>query len=268
MNLIKDIESLDHLMQKYFVKNTITNNYVLIAAYHHLIEDQKLYFTTSPSNLCILVKKADFYRLYYYINNQDELIDFENDSSVVMEILYRGETHKPTEIISYWEKCGFKPHLTRDNLIASYSQLIIPIDKPAYLEIKHAETEAEINFTKELIESTLDKYTGDILTYEEVSTFVKNRNVLCAYWAGKLSGILQFEIKNNMVWLGHIAVDSEFRGKGIAKELVKAYIQTNVSQPGTKYQLWVIQNNIGATALYYKFGFVYNNKSSASMIKN
>ena len=268
MNLIEDIESLNEIIDNYFVKNTITNNYMLSSAYSQYIADKNLFCVTTVSNVCILIKKADFYQLYYYINNQNELLAFDIDQPITMEILYRGETQRPDEILSYWEKCGFKQHLTRDNMMASYKQITFSSKDASDIEIKYAETEAEVIFTKELIENTLDKYTGDILTYDEVHDFVANKNVICAYWKGKLCGILQFEIKNKVVWLGHVAVASGYRGKGIAKELVKAYIVNNAMQSNTRYQLWVIQDNIGATTLYHKFGFIYGNKSSVSMLKN
>jgi len=268
MNLIKDIESLNKLIQNYFVKNTVTNNYVLSDAYSHYIAEKRLFSVTSESNVCILLEKPDFYRMYYYINNQNELVTFDSDKPVTMEIIYRGEANRPYDALAYWEKCGFQKHLTRDNMMGVYQQFVIPSEKASQVEIRYAETESEMLFSKELIENTLDKYTGDILSFEEVKTFVDNKNVICAYLEGKLCGMLQFEIKNNVVWLGHIAVARGFRGKGVANELVKAYIINNAVQPDTRYQLWVIQDNIGATNLYHKFGFIYGNKSSASMLKH
>lgn len=267
MNLIKDIESLNDLIQKHFVKNTLTNNYVLADSYLKYIAENKLYSVSTTSNVCILVKKPDFYQLYYYINNQEEQIRLDVDKPITMEILYRSESQRPVEIFLYWEKCGFKQHLTRDNMVASFQQLSVPTGIASKVEIRLAESEADIIFTKQLIETTLDKYTGDVLTYEEVRSFVENKNVICASLEGKLCGILQFEIKNNVVWLGHISVAEGFRGKGVANELVRSYIVSNAKQPNTRYQLWVIQDNIGAVKLYHKFGFIFGNKSSASMLK-
>ncbi len=88
-----------------------------------------------------------------------------------------------------------------------------------------------------------------------------------AYDEERLCGALQFEIKNNVVWIGHIAVSAGFRGKGIANELVKSYITINANQPNTRYQLWVMQDNPGAIGLYKKFGFIFANKTAASMLK-
>jgi ribosomal protein S18 acetylase RimI-like enzyme len=268
MNLINNLEILNNLIQKYFIKGTVTNNYVLSGDYLHYIAARELFYISSSSNLCLLVKKNDFYKLYYYINDHDEGMYINAGLPVTMEILYRGLEEKPVEIMKYWEKYGFKEHLSRDCMVVTYKQTALLLPNFSGAELKYAESEAEIIFTKDLIENSLDKFTGDILSYDEVKSFVKKKNVICAYLEGKFCGILQFEIKNNVVWLGHIAIANEFRGKGIANELVKAYIVDNAVQPNTRYQLWVIQDNLAAKTLYLKFGFFYGNKSTVSMLKH
>jgi ribosomal protein S18 acetylase RimI-like enzyme len=267
MNPVKDIKSLNEIIQNYFLKKTVTNNYLLPEAYAQYITEKKLYFITSVSNAFFLLEKQGFYQLYFYINNENEILLVDAGKPVVMEILYRGEAKRPNDIMVYWEKCGFRQHLTRDNMAATFNQLTIPSDSAQGVELKYAESREEILFVKELLENALDKYTGDILSYDEVYEYVQKKNVICALWNGEPVGALQFELKNNVFWLGHVAVADEFRGKGVAKELVKAYIADNAKDSGTKYQLWVIQNNMGAVNLYRKFGFMYGNKSSASMLK-
>jgi|WetSurSiteA1Bulk_404760.scaffolds.fasta_scaffold13435_2 ribosomal protein S18 acetylase RimI-like enzyme len=267
MDLISDIETLNDIIREYFVINTITNNYVLVETYTRHIADKRLFYVTAGRNAGILVKTLDYYKLYYYINDQAELMVPDSIEPIMMEILFRGEAHRPREIIAYWEKCGFRQHLTRNLMMASYNQLILPEGQSSDIEIRYAVSDMEIVFSKDLIESTFDKYTGDILTLEEIKSFVKNKSIICAYLSGNLCGILQSEIKNSVVWLGHIAVKPEFRGNGIAKALVRKYIINNAMQPNTKFHLWVIQNNTQATNLYQQFGFVYGNKSSVSMLK-
>jgi ribosomal protein S18 acetylase RimI-like enzyme len=123
-------------------------------------------------------------------------------------------------------------------------------------------------FAEKLLRNSLDMYTGDLLSMDEIKHYVSNRNVLIALYNNETAGVLQFEVKNKIVWLGHIAIDEKFRGKGIANELVKKYIQDNQIVFNTKYQLWVIQDNEAAVKLYRKFGFVYGNKSSTSLLKD
>lgn len=267
MNQIKNIKVLDEIIKKYFVKNTITNNYILPNVYLNYINSSKLFFAENGTNASIIVEKENFYQLYYYINNRDELIKLNLNKPMVMEILYRGDTQKPIEIFNYWEKCGFKQHLVRDNLMAGFNQIKFPSKCNSDLVIKYIDSEKELIFTKTLIENTLDKYTGNILSYDEILDYMKKKNIICAYYEGIMCGILQFEIKNNVVWLGHIAVSPEFRGKGIAKELIREYILANSTLTNCRYQLWVIKDNANAMILYQKFGFVYANKSSGSMLK-
>jgi GNAT superfamily N-acetyltransferase len=267
MKLITSIEILNEITSNYFLKKTITNNYLLPAAYLQLIDDKKIFFIVGNTNCLLFVEKNGFYRLFYYINNLSEILEVISNKPIVMEILFRGESHKQQGIFNYWEKCGFKKHLTRDNLVASFKQMTLPKEQLSGLKWKYANTELETIFTQKLLENSLDEYTGDRLSSEEVKSYVKNNNIICAYWENELAGALQFEIKNNIVWLGHIAVSPKFRGKGIAKELVKVYIEVNKTTPSTRYQLWVINDNLSAVRLYNRFGFIYGNKSSASMLK-
>lgn len=268
MELIPDIGTLNNLIQEYLIKNTVTNSYVMADAYTSHITERRLFYFATGHNACILLERSDYYQLYYFINDKDELTVPDTDCPVMMEILYRGESQRPGEIIAYWEKAGFRQHLTRDVLSASYSNLVIPSVDNAKIDIKYAETEREAVYSKELIEQTFDKYTGDVLSIGETQSYLVKKNILCAYLEGSLCGILQFELKNNVVWLGHIAVSPEFRGYGIANALVKKYIVDNAISPATRYQLWVIQDNATAVSLYHKFGFVYGNKSSASMLRD
>ena len=268
MKKIDSVAELSALIERYSIRGTITNNYLLTDTYSQLVKDGNMFWIEGQKNACILHEKSEFYQLYYFINDVNEKIDINSHKPVTMEILYRGNLQRPDSIQAYWECNGFKPHITRDSMMATYEQLILPADKNPDIEIKFAKSGFESNYAKELIDSTFDKYTGDILTSEEINTLAANNNILCAYWMGDICGILQFEIKNNVVWIGHIAVSSNFRGKGVAQELVNEYIIRNVVNPKTRYQLWVIQDNSNARALYNKFGFVYANKSSASMLKS
>lgn len=267
MQKINTPEMLNNLIESYFRKNTITNNYMMVATSNDYIAQGRLFMLKSLSNAFILLEKNDFYQLYFYLNDLNELINNLPDKPVVMEILYRGESHRPGEVIEYWEKCGFHQHLIRDNMMAAYKQLTMPVTGNPEVNINFAESSDDISFVKELLERSLDKYTGDQLSIEELNQSAANKKLLLAWFDNKPAGFLRFEIKHNVIWLGHIVVTADFRGKGIANELVLNYIRRNETGPETRYQLWVIQDNKGAVSLYRKFGFVYGNKSTISMLK-
>lgn len=264
---ISDIKITKSLLDSFSGKNTVTNNFLLLDSYERFITQGSLFFITTGSNLFFIIERNDYYQVYYHINDLKDHFNAAFNKPSMMEILYRGEKNRPDDIIGFWEYSGFKQHLTRNMMMSTFAQLTLPEKKENEVVIKYADTASESLFTKKLIEDTFDKYTGEILTIEEIDAFISKGNVICAYWRGMLCGILQFDVRNNVVWIGHIAVDPEFRGRGIASELVRSYIDENVKQPGTRYQLWVLQNNPGAIALYEKFGFKFGNKSSASMLK-
>lgn len=267
MKYITNLNQLDDAVQLYFRKGTLTNNYLLVKAYEEYILNKKLAFVSTESNIAFLLEKHDHYQIYYYLNNFQEILVLPIDKPIVMEVLYRGESRLPNEIFYYWEKHGFKMHLTRDNMVAVYNKINIHQDESVDIVIRYAVSVEEVQFAQNIFDAALDKYTGDRLTFNELKQYALQNNLFCAYYNGELAGVLQFEIKNNVVWLGHIAVDESYRGKGIAKELVRRYIADNKSDQNTRYQLWVIQDNMGAINLYRKFDFVYGNKSTASMLK-
>lgn len=267
MNRVASIEDLDAFFKKYFLKNTLTNNYVLVEAYSQLIYDGRLYFCETNSNIFFLIEENSYFKLYYLINDTDEDIKISSDKPVTMEIVYRGPLNKPNNLINFWERNGFKQHLTRDNLSLTYGKVNqIEVSNPK-VHLKYAENIEDARLIKNLFESSLDKYTGDLLSISEVFEFVKKKNIICAYINIEFCGALQFEIKNNIIWLGHIVTDPNYRGNGIANLLVKKYIEDNALSSNSKYQLWVIDDNIAAKSIYNKFGFLYTNKSTTSLLK-
>lgn len=267
MKRILALEELNDIISDSFKKGTITNNYMLLDVYETYIKNDKLLVSSDGINAALLLDKNDFYQLYFYLNDLGTPLHIQFDKPVVMEILYRGLANKPQKVITYWENLGFDQHISRDNMMATWNKILLPVIQQDKLQISLASNAQEVEFAKELFDHALDKYTGDRLSFEELSSLMNNENLLCAFYEKKLAGILQFEIKNKVVWLGHIAIDSQFRGKGIANELVYNYITLNKSDNNTRYALWVIQNNEPALNLYRKFGFVYGNKSTISLLK-
>jgi len=268
MKRVQTLDELNDIVSASFKKGTITNNYLLVDAYETYIKNRELLVSTDGINTFFLLDKIDFYQLYFYLNDLNVPIQINVDKPLVMEILYRGLGNKPAPVITYWESIGFVQHFSRDNMMAPSNKIRLPDSHSDKLKVRLASNEVEIRFAKELFDSSLDKYTGDRLSYEELNTSMKSKNLLCAHYETELAGALQFEKKNKIVWLGHIAIHPKFRGKGIANALILEYIIRNKSKDSTRYALWVIQDNEPAVHLYRKFGFVYGNKSTISLLKS
>jgi GNAT superfamily N-acetyltransferase len=263
--LIDNLEKVNQLISDYNRKKCISNNYLLTSQFESLIENKKLYEVASNDNLILLVDRVISFQVFYHINNLEEPILVDVNKLLMMEIVYKGE--QPSLIKDFWTRSGFAEHLTRINLALIYNQRNVLPNIDNKLLIKIADNEFESKSTTYLFESDLDRYTGDLKTYEEINQYVKNKNILCAYYENEFCGALQFEFKQSICWLGHIAINSKYRGKGIANALVSTYIELNKQTEDSKYQLWVIDNNIPAVSLYNKFGFKHTGKSTVSMLK-
>jgi GNAT superfamily N-acetyltransferase len=238
----------------------------LAETFNKQIKDHKLSFFLSGDNLILLLDKTGFYQLYFYLNNLSIGLNLSINKPVVTEILYRDEKF-PLDIINYWYGQNFKQHLKRDIMIASLESINLPAISYSTIEIDYACLEKEVLFSEKLFRDSFDIFTGDFLSEDEIRQYIISRNILIAYYNNEMAGALQFEVKNKIVWLGHLAIDQKFRGKGIANVLVRKYIMDNQTELNTKYQLWVIQDNVAAINLYRKFGFVYGNKSTTSLLK-
>ncbi len=264
-SLIDDFESLNQLITKFQKKNTYSNNYFLIQQFVSLIEEKKMYVFVGQENLYLLVDRGISFQVYYHVNDLAENVDFGVSKPLMMEIVYRGLPPEAVKI--FWIRNGFKDHLTRNNLILVSKDIKqIELGESA-VKIKLADTSDEAIKITALFQTELDTYTSDAKSLAEITEYVNSQNVLCAYIGNEFAGALQFEWKQNNCWLGHIAVDNKFRGKGIANRLVAEYIRVNAINENTKFQLWVINDNLPAINLYTKFGFRYTGKSTVSLLR-
>lgn len=135
------------------------------------------------------------------------------------------------------------------------------------IRIESAKSENELLYAKRLMEENLDLYTGDQLTMEEIQYFANKICLYIAYDGEQPCGMLQADLKNGVFWLGHIVVETNYRGKGIATALVDHYLNAGIRLNCNQFQLWVIQDNVPAINLYKKYGFNYMNRSTCSMLK-
>jgi ribosomal protein S18 acetylase RimI-like enzyme len=267
LELIKDIDSYNYLLDKYTLKDTLTNNYLMAEQVSVLIENKNLTFIEGVRNLYFFVEHLNAIQIYCHLNDLVEQIELPIHLSFTMEIVYRGQLKRPLEALDFWNKNNFKTHLTRDNYSLVYKSKTEGVKTNSRINLSLAQTEEESGYIHQLFSKDLDKYTGDQKSFVEIKKYVSSGLILVARVENQLCGALQFEWKSNNCWLGHIVVDGQFRGQGIANALVDYYIETNKKTDQTRYQLWVIDDNLPAVNLYKRFGFIYAGKSTVSMLK-
>lgn len=266
MNLVKieKYEQYLQLVERYNRKGRLTNDYIQNDAADLIIHD-KLYIVRGRDNALLLVQKDGFYRLYYYINNLDELLELP-ESELMTEILFRG-VHAPEIEVQVLENMGFRKNLVRDQYYAKYASLTLPA-LISGLKIEIATSKEDVVWAIKLFNASFDKWSGDYIPEAMADLLIQEQAVLMAKdVGGNRLGALQLETIKGVTWLNHVAVVEAARGKGVGLGLVEAYIERGHADANSRYMLWVQRQNEPAVSLYLKKGFTYTNKSTLSMIR-
>lgn len=264
---IANVRQVEDIRDHYFIKDCLTNNYLMLDEYESLIGQERLYAICAQKNACFLVRKDKCFRVYYYINDVTEPMELGSLDDYVLEILYRGEKHYPANEVAYWECCDFKTHLIRDQYEAQYRNLRIKTEDMEGRGVDFASELEDVLFACDLFNSVFDPYSGDYISQEQIRRLLDERNILIAYENGRRAGALHFYNKNNRVWLGHVAVLDEYRGQHLGGALVDTYIRKNAVSDTVRFSLWVQRQNRTAVNMYQGKGFRYVNKSTISMLK-
>ena len=263
---IADLSQVEQLLSLYKKRGGFSNNYLLVDEYNQLIQQQKLFYIVSSSNLCFLEMKETCMRVYYHINDVNEYISFPKHLSFALEILYRGDQFYPSKEVTYWHLCGFQDNLVRDLYEAKFENPLSLSLGDNVIDIRKAESRDEASYVRELFNSTFDIYTGDYLSTDIIKDLLKNKQLYIAYYESQRAGALHAYINANKVWLGHLAVDELFRGNHIGSSLLNRFIRDYYNMGYIRFALWVQRNNIPAVSMYKSVGFSYKNKSTLSML--
>ena len=265
MEKIKTFEEYRQLVNRYDRKGRMTNDYLQNGAADLIIHD-RLYVVCGEDNAFFWVQKNGFYRLYYYVNNAEEVLEMP-DSELVTEILFRGEDAPEAEV-QWLKRIGFKKNLVRDQYFAKYSSVTSP-GMIRGLKIGLATTEEDALWAIKLFNASFDKWSGDYIPVDMDPLLIQEQAILLAKddEHGSRLGALKKKKKKGVTWLHHLAVSKEARGMGVGRGLVEACIEQGHVDDNSRYMLWVQRQNIPAVNLYKKKGFAPMNKSTLSMIK-
>lgn len=266
---LKKIEAYSRYLEtveKYGQKGCITNDYLQREA-ESLIAGGKLFESCYEKNAFLFVQKDTCLRAYYYLNDLNETASFDSDNFVV-EILYRGESFYPQEVVTYLEKCGFRTNLVRDQYSGMYKDLQLGTFV-GNLRIDEAKSIEEIQKACELFNESFDHFSGGYILESEYPSLLEGKNILIARddAGNSFLGALHQCIENRVSWISHVAVLPEARGCHVGLGLVEAFVRYNHVDDKTRYMLWVQHQNTTAVNMYQKLGFKYIGKSTLSMIK-
>ena len=269
MKQISDFQEYQTITEKYGVKGAHSNDYIQKEAADLIIHDA-LFADCYEKNAFLFVKKDAGMRVYYYINDLEELADFSEYKDLVVEILFRGEL--PQEEIDYLVKCGFSVNLVRDQYAAMYKDLCMNVASVSDVIVEEAKSTTAVKTACELFNDSFDKLSGDFVPESEYETLLQSGSILVAWDPTKSQfyGALHQVNEGPVNVIGHVAVMKHARGHGVGKALVDAFVEwnKNAEKPEkTRYQLWVQRQNEAAVKMYQNKGFKFLNKSTISLIK-
>ena len=124
ISLVQDINEVEIILDQFFRQGTHTNNYILAREYENVINERLLYKFISQDNAFLLLNKGNCYRVYYFINDTACYEIPVTDKVMVLEILYRGKSGFPDEMVKFWVNNNFKEHLLRDCYFLKPDQII------------------------------------------------------------------------------------------------------------------------------------------------
>ena len=261
---IETYEQYFQSIERYNRKGRFTNDYLQNEAADLIIHD-RLFIISGQENVLLLVKKDGFFRVYYYINNIEEVLELP-ENELMTEILFRGEDAPEAEV-QWLERMGFRKNLVRDQYFAKYSSLTQPILIEG-LKIGIATTEGDALWAIRLFNVSFDKWSGDFIPEDSARLLIQENAILIAKDNdNNMLGALHFEKRQGVCWLNHVAVAPDVRGRKIGRGLTEAYIEQGHVDDNSRYMLWVQRQNLSAVAMYRNKGFVPMNKSTLSMIK-
>lgn len=269
--MLKKVESFSRyqeIVDLYRQRGCASNDYIQREA-ADLIAHDSLYEYCGDRNVFLLVKKDGFWRVYFYLNDFDEILSLDGEV-LETEILFRDSLGLPADVVAYLERCGFRRHLLRDQYAGIYKDL-----QPARVNddivVQPAQTLAGVQGAFELFNQYFDKYSGDYVSHEVYEGLLANGSVLIAWRRhedeARFIGALHQTVENNVTWVSHLAVKYSARGHHVGQALLDAFVERNMVTDKSRYMLWVQHQNNPAVSMYEKKGFKYLGKSSLSLIK-
>lgn len=266
LNKVLDISLYHEIVDQYGQKGCISNDYIQREV-ENLVEEGRLYESRLGRNAFLFVQKPAGLRVYFYLNDLNEKADFSDNQNLVIEILYRGEAFFPQELVSYFESCGFKSNLIRDQYAGMYKDLTAPVPS-SDASVHIAKGIDEVRKACLLFNASFDALSGDYVPDSEYQKLVETNGILIACTAdGAFAGALHQKVENNVVWIEHVAVVEQARGHHVGQTLLDAFVQQNMTSEKSRYMFWVQHQNLPAVAMYQKKGFKYIGKSTISLIK-
>ena len=242
MEKINNFDELNGLISKHLKKGVYTNCFISKEEFEEEIKNETLFYHEYDGGLLLFRKMEDYIKMNFYINNPEIDLDIKFEEVVVTEIVCKPE-FDCSKIIDLFKKNGMKLRLKRVRLLKEDSNIDTTSSNVEKVKLKDYEKIVK------LLRENFDKYIGCIPSEQKLKSDIESGNFYCYIENGEILGILHIANKTN---IKHLAVDKEYRGRGIAKAILNTYL-SDVGD-GKKY-VWTGENNEAALSTYCSVGY-------------
>lgn len=259
---VKDSSELEDLIQE-IKKNKVKSNSIASSrSYIKALEEDRLYYLKVKNTYFFFEDMKDFYKCTYFFVEGDDVQIPEMDKRVILSIVSRMNKDNKNNI-DIVESFGFKKYMIHERLTIKREHFV---EKNLTCSICYA----ELNMSKEIrtiLRDNFDLFTETTPNLDEIEKYINDKNLLIAINENnEIMGILLFSIKNNISNLEFIITLNEYRGNGIARNLISKWV-SSVSKECALFSLWVREDNFVAKKLYHEIGFNSDGRVSYEFIK-
>lgn len=263
MKRVTDVAHYSKLLDESLSKAEIIYNHLLLPQHveKYIIANNLQYEDYGDSRIFFCNEK-DFYKLYCFVNKNENLNILKKDKPQIIECIYdneksglRKELHERITsmgFIEYTENLRVKASIGENN--------ILDISKTELKEDilwGHPDRQDVEDIYR--IWESLDKFDSTIPRIDEMFNLIENEELVTLKNGNKVCAVAKWKEENRRtasIWL--VAVDTDYRNRGLATCLYKVII-TFVKEKGYKQVIqWCDKNNLPILNTISKLGFVHD----------
>lgn len=258
MQKIENFAQISNLLNAQLKRGVLTNNFLRGDDYTREIANG-LYIHEADGALLLFRERGDHLVMTFYLHPNAVLSLPETDRPVMTELSCRAkDADAMANAAEQFCALGFREVLRRTR--RTRKPEAFPVETTA-VPAKPEDFEDISRFLSEHFSAL----TGCLPTADDLRKNLEDGHTVITRDEKGVSGVLHFAVSRASTEIRHLAVRADCRGKGLAGELLTAYL---AATDGAKSQVWARTGNLPAEHFYEKHGYRPDGWTSAVLQYN
>lgn len=243
----------------FFMKDKIVN----------LIDKGKISIDEADGNIYIYEDCGSFFRMYYFFDGKTDALKIDvEDKDIVVEIPYSKSLNERQLLQEkILKNNGFTLERESSQMSVSAEDAFLYGDNlDQKLSFKYGNIDESDKYM-EMLYAILNPLFAFLPNKHELQNLIDKKCIICAYYDGKLAGVLNAEQVKNNVWMRHIVVSEIFRGKSIGGRLVGEEHRIYMDKC-RDFKCWVDIHNTPSIKLHEKFGYKFDDRKANEYVRH